>query len=138
MATAAVAALVFAANGATAATYDVNLQGVTAAQDQVGDTTQRALALSAAVGDTGNNVDVSATGASIAQNMNVASNIGQDVGGTINGNGQLIEATQNLDGAVDQASAALAGTGDLGAGSSISSVAANMGQNLSIDVRVRQ
>ena len=134
----AASALAMAAGHAAAAEYDINLSGISSAQVQTGDVTQAALSAAAAVGTTGNDVDISSTAVNAAQIANVSSDVSQSVDGTVNGNGQLALVGQSVEGAVTQASASIAGSGDLGAGSSITSLAANLGQSASVSLKVTQ
>lgn len=125
------------ASAASAEVLSINLQGANVGQLQNGNVTQRALSAAAAVGNTGNNVDVSSTAASIGQNASMDLGVSQDAS-FLDANLLSSGIGQTVNGVVDQASASIAGTGNLGANSSISSTAANIGQSASMTVRVRQ
>ena len=130
-------AMIAGVSAASAATLDINLQASGISQVQRGDVTQRALSAAAAIGSTANDTSVSSTAVSAAQLATMDLSVNQGDGGLVNGNGLLSGIDQTVVGAVDQASASLAGTGSLGAGSSISSTAANLGQSATMNVRVR-
>ena len=130
-------AMLVGTSAASAATLDINLQASGINQLQNGNVTQRALSAAAAIGNTANDTSVSSTAVSAVQLATMDLSVNQGDGGIVNGNGLLAGVNQTVGGAVDQASASLAGTGNLGAGSTISSTAANLGQSATMNVRVR-
>lgn len=133
----AAAGLAFASHAA-AADYDISLgvNGIT--QDQLGDVNQAALAVSAAVGEAGDYVNIDAS-AITAVNLNtLTSEVTQSVDGVVNGDGQLAVVDQSIEGALTQASTSLAGSGDLGTGSIIGSSALALGNLNSMTFTVNQ
>ncbi len=135
--TAAVAALTTAAP-AFASTLNINLSGVNATQTQNGNVAQRAASVAAAVGETGTSVDISSTAVDAVQMADVSVAIDQGAGAFVNGNALGSAVTQRVSGSVNQAGLSIAGSGDLGAGSTIASTMANIGQNAGMTVKVTQ
>jgi hypothetical protein len=121
---------------ASAGTLDVNLGAQGATQNLQGNSTQVAGSLAAAIGDTGDYVDVNSTGVNATQLADVANDVTQ--GATYDVNAAVTGTKQLVNGNIRQFGISAAGTGDLGAHSSISSTMANLGQSTSVDVKAHQ
>ena len=132
----AAASIAFAGAPAMASTLDINLGAAGASQTQNGAVTQVAISAAAAVGHTGDYADVTSTAVDGAQLANVTNDVSQAA--NYNVNATLTGTSQVLNGAVTQAGLSIAGTGDLGAHSSIASTMANLGQSTTVAVKVHQ
>jgi Flp pilus assembly protein TadG len=121
---------------ALAGTLDVNLGAQGATQNLQGNSAQVAISAAAAVGHTGDYVDVNSTAVNATQLADVANDVTQ--GATYDVNAAVTGTRQLVNGNIRQVGVSIAGTGDLGAHSSISSTMANLGQSTSVDVKVHQ
>jgi hypothetical protein len=125
---------------AYAADIDVGINATSVTQT-AGPVTQIGGAVAAAVGETGNNVDIAASTTNAVNAAAVDGTIEQANGGSVNGalNAGLITQTAVTAG---QTAISVAGSGDLGAGSSITATATNVANaaafngtiNMAVDV----
>jgi hypothetical protein len=134
--TAIAAAALMVGAPAFASTLDVNLGAQGSTQNIQGDVGQVAISAAAAVGNTGEYVDVSSTAVDAGQIADVTNDVTQTA--TYNVNAGLTATKQLINGNVTQLGLSVAGTGDLGAHSSIASTMANLGQSTSVTVKVHQ
>lgn len=129
-------ALSAVSSAASATDLNINLQGTLVGQ-QVGPVVQKAASAAAAIGSTGTNANITSTAVNGANLATVEQTIDQLDSSFVNGNGLATVVSQSTASA-NQAALSIAGSGNLGAGSSISSTAANLANSANVTVHVSQ
>lgn len=125
------------ASPAYADTIAINLGSAAIAQNAAQATNQVAGSVAVAVGSVSGSSEVASTAISGVNMANLDVDVTQ-AGSLFNGNGMTNAVSQSLQNATNQASLSLAGSGSVSNYSSLSSMAANLANNATVNVTVHQ